>query len=339
MRIEYIFFNLAVASILFCLNGWLGKLQYGMEELSFEYGRISFFDSISQNFSGNFFQKIINPTVYLAAIAAITQGICPRNMVESLWLMIPLFWVIRLLYMILKNRLRILNLKFEAVACLLSLSLGECVFWGLLKNLIEQEEPIWISSTALRDAVWFAILAYLAKVVWNILKRSYSGERLYPQDVLDAYVLKRYDVFSKKYGAYISKQVAERYGEKLNADAQEKLIRIIYAIMIYEDYNRPYLTRILEQVMKVTIKRQRMMTLGVMQAKTKNLISDHESIEIAMEEISRPFLSGDAYPEEQAARAYNQGENYAEEVMAIYNMLDQHIPFGSDAPDNASYKI
>ena len=68
MRIEYIFFNLAVASILFCFNGWLGKLQYGMEELSFEYGRISFFDSISQNFSGNFFQKILRPAQPAASV-------------------------------------------------------------------------------------------------------------------------------------------------------------------------------------------------------------------------------------------------------------------------------
>lgn len=339
MRAEYILFNLAMAVVLFFLNGWLGKLQYGIDELSFEYGSISFFDTDSQNFSGNFFQKIVNPTIFLAVVASVTQGICPLDLVGSLWLIVPMFWGIRLLYMIFKSRLRILNLKWEGFACVLSLILGEGVFWGLIRELIRQEEPIWISPTALRDAIWFAILAYLARTAWMIMKKLYAGKNLYPQEALEAYVMKRYDAFSRKFGTYIEEQVAEKYGEKLSKDDQERFIRTIYAIMIYEDYNRPYPTRVLERIAKATIFRRREMTLGVMQARAKAVISDCESIKIAMETLSGPFLSGEPDPEMRAAEAYNSGENYAREVRGIYDMLNQHLPSDRDAPDNEAYRI
>ena len=339
MKAECVLFNLAAAVALFLLNGWLGKLQFGIDELSFEYGSISFFDTDSQSFSGNFFQKIVNPTVFLAAVASVMQGIGLQDMIGSLWLMIPMFWGIRLMYMILKNRLRILNLKWEALACLLSLGLGEGVFFGLIQELIRQGEAIWISSAALRDAIWFAILAYVARTAWSVMKKIYAGKHLYPQETLEAYVLKRYDAFSGKYGAYITQQVAERYGEKLSRDAQERFIRTIYAIMIYEDYNRPFLTRVLERIAKVTVFRSCEMTLGIMQAKTTKLITDCQSIGIAMEELSRPFLSGEPDPEMRAAEAYNFGENYAREVRGIYDMLDRRLPSDRDAPDNEVYRI
>ena len=339
MKVEFILLNLVLAVILFFLNAWLGKLQHGIDELSFEYGSISFFDTDSQNFSGNFFQKIVNPAVFLAAAASVMQGVCPRDMMESLWLMIPMFWGIRLLYISLKNRLRILNLKWEALACLLSLALGEGVFFGLLQMLVRQGEPVWISPTALRDAVWFAILAYLARGAWMVAKKLYAGKNLYPQAALESYVMKRYDAFSEKYGTYIAEQVAERYGDKLSKDDQERFIRTIYAIMIYEDYNRPCLTRALERIMKATIFRRRRMTLGVMQAKTNKLISDQESIGIAMEDLSGPFLSGEPDPELRAAEAYNAGENYGREVRGIYDMLDRRLPSDRDAPDDEAYRI
>lgn len=96
-------------------------------------------------------------------IAAVMQTYLPAEFIRSLWLLVPLFWIIRLGYMAVKNVILFLNWPYELTAAGLSLVLGEGILWGIIVPLMEDNEGIWIPATALRDALWFAILAYLQK--------------------------------------------------------------------------------------------------------------------------------------------------------------------------------
>lgn len=58
MRPISIGYNVLLALALFLLNGQLGKLQHGISEPLFEYGKLSFMPTSEQSFAGNFFQKI-----------------------------------------------------------------------------------------------------------------------------------------------------------------------------------------------------------------------------------------------------------------------------------------
>lgn len=324
MRPAYIGCNALLAVILFFINGQLGKLQYGISEPLFEYGKFTFESSCPHSFSGNFFQKIVNPTVYLAAISAVAQYFLPAgyaDFAESLWLLIPMFWLCRLIYMIWRNVFVFLNLKYEALALLLSMLLGEGTFFRIILPLLRQGENLWISAAALRDALWYAVLAYVFKTSWDIMRRSFSDQNLYPDARRREIVMNRYRKFSNKYGVYIRESVLAASHGGLPPNVQEQVVSLIYAIMIYEDYNRPKIMRVAEWVLKATIFRCRTMSLGIMQVQTRRLIRDQESIGLAIPKIIAPFLANQNPPIHTAVSQYNCSQEYETEVNAIYDIL------------------
>lgn len=319
--VVFIVCNAGLALGLFFLNILLGKVQYGYSGSLFKYGKFSFMGTEEMSFSGNFFQIIVNPAVYLAVVAAILQSYVSQEFLASLWMLVPFFWCWRLLYMFCKGVLSFLNRRYELAAFLLSLLLGEGVLYGIILPLAEQGEGVWLPVTALRDALWFSILAYLAKTAWDIMSRAFTGENLYPLQRRIRYVEKKYAAFQKKYGAHIQARAAFRCA-KLGQAEREELIRTVYAVMIYENYNRPRLMRLAERFLKRTLFRHRIMSLGIMQVRTDRLITDLESIDLAMELLAAPFLSGDVNPVYEAVSRYNDGEDYPEEAMGILDMLE-----------------
>ncbi len=332
MRLISVGYNILLALALFLLNGQLGKLQHGISESLFEYGKFSFVPTSKQSFAGNFFQKIVNPAVFLAVAAAITQHYLTSDYVESLWLLIPLFWICRLIYMIGRNLFVFLNLKYEILALVLSLALGEGVFFCIIEPLLIEGEQIWISSAALRDALWYAILAYLAKTAWEIMKKSFREENIYSNEHRSKIVMKRHDKLSKKYGNDILTLLSNHSTKPMTVEARKQIIRVIYAIMIYEDYNRPFGIRLVEWTMKATFFRGRTMSLGIMQVQTDKLISSRESIKLAVPPIISTFLTNQNDPIHDSIFQHNPNSNYVEETMAIYNILSKEIPADQDVP-------
>lgn len=132
--------------------------------------------------------------------------------------------------MILKNVFVFLNLKYEAIAFILSILLGEGTFFLIILPLLHQNESIWISAAALRDALWYAIFAYVFKTSWDIMRQSFDGQNLYPNIRRQEIVMKRYDKFSNKYGNYIRESVHNMSNDILSSDVQEKVIFLIYQL-------------------------------------------------------------------------------------------------------------
>lgn len=311
MVYRLLFFNVVLAGGLFFLNSWLGRVQYGIPGNPFEYGKFYFASDSDESFSGNFFLKTVNPAICLSVIAAAVQGRLPDQYIYSLWMLPIAFWVLRFLYMIIKNRIIFLNLKYEFSACFVSLLLSEGIFFLIIRPLLIERGSIWIPTTEIRDAVWFAIIAYLAKTVWDIMKRNFQGDKLYPAEKRREIINKRYDKFSLKYGKLIRSEVENRYA--LSEERRGQLICTVYAIMIYEDYNRPAVIRMFEYVIKFIIPK-RTMTLGIMQVSSNKLISSKTSIKMAIERVSRPFLESSENSVYEAIHGYNRGGDYCSEL-------------------------
>ena len=139
-----------------------------------------------------------------------------------------------------------------------------------------------------RNAVWFAILAYLGKTLWDIGKSFFTADRLYPPHRRQNSIAKKYDKFVRKYGGDITKQVNALYPEA--EGHKEHFLCLFYAVMIYEDYNRPCFFRLLEQALK-RICPAREMSLGIMQVKTRIPITDRESISLAVAKLLTAYLA------------------------------------------------
>ena len=134
---RFFLLNLLLALGLFCLNALLGAIQYRHRGDLFAYGKFSFDPKPEQQFSGNFFQKTVNPAIYTALLCALFQRAGWDALCRSLWLTVPLYWMLRSLYIAAKNRFWLINRRYELLSAVFSLLLGEGVFFGALMPLME----------------------------------------------------------------------------------------------------------------------------------------------------------------------------------------------------------
>mgnify|MGYP004545034295 CR=1 FL=1 len=334
---KIVILNVFLSLILFFLNGLLGRLQYNNSGNLFEYGRFSFSINGSENFSGNFFLKVFIPTIYTSILCAVFQVIGHEEICHSLWLIAPIFWGIRILFIFVRDFFEIINWQYEFYAAIASLLLCEGTLFFIIYPLIDSGISVFIPLDEIRNAVWFAILAYIVKILWNISKTHLDGQALYPVEKQQAVIYSRYDKFSKKYGDYIRILVDESYPDSL--PNKGNFICLIYAIMILEDYNRPKVCRIVEYILKFLLARTEM-TLGIMQVKTKSIIFDLESIHLAVSKLLAVYTQN-FYdnPIEHAIRDYNGSSQYLSDAVSIYNELLYFNSIDSLITDNESYRV
>ena len=190
--------NLTLACVLFLINGLLGKMQYLYRNI-FEYEIFSFEDSYQGNYSGNFFQLIINPVVFVTIICAFLQSNGNTDLCSNLWQVILFFWILRFLRFLIKGRIGFVNWIYEIISFFISNVLGIFLLFNCLLPLIEANKNVFISLENLRDAIWVAIIFYIFKVIWNICKCALESEYVFSDKRKEKAVTIRYKKFYKKY--------------------------------------------------------------------------------------------------------------------------------------------
>jgi hypothetical protein len=81
----------------------------------------------------------------------------------------------------------------------------------------------------------------------------------------------------------------EKYDDLISGTLKNKKLEAIsYSILIYEDFNRPKIIRIIENLL---FRLGRAKSLGIMQFKTDRLISDDESIELGTKKILNEYIA------------------------------------------------
>lgn len=124
--------------------------------------------------------------------------------------------------------------------------------------------------------------------------------------------MKKYKCFKQKYDYIITTDnVNIRY--------------LVYAIMIFENYNRPWIVRKFEYI-KLFLFRNA--TLGIMQVNSKKYISDEESIKkgVVIIENSHKKLPKNIKKDKKIEKIlyeYNCSNKYVNEVKYIYEILQQ----------------
>lgn len=312
-----IILNLILACVLFIINALLGKLQYLYKNI-FKYEIFSFSPISNGNYSGNFFQLIINPVVFITIICTFAQSKGNTDMCINLWQVVLYYWGLRIICYLIKGRVHFINWLYEIAAFCISNLLGIFVLFKCIIPLIEKEEDIFISLESLRDAIWGAIIFYIFKVVWDICKCALKADQVFSEERKEKIVKLRYQKFSRIYDSYIMDEL-----KKLPTQARESedFKNLVYSIMIYEDYNRPPFYRKIEHIIKQIFPKKQM-TIGIMQFMTKENITDLESIKLACKKLANDFFANlDDNPIEKAIFNYNPSDSYCEEVMAIFNIL------------------
>lgn len=314
----YYIIDVIFAFLLFVINGLLGIVQNKYKNNLFEYGCFELNDNDKGNFSGNFFLNVVNPAIYIAILSAI---FAENKIVCSFWSIIPIYWILRLVFKIfIKGQFYFINWYYELVSLCISIILGEGIFYLLVIPLIKSNKSVFIPLEEFRNAVWYSIIAYFAKIIWDISKLFFDGRNIYSTTRMDNIIFKKYQYFQKKYGDDIWEYLGN-YTFDTDSE-QDNFKQLIYAIMIFEDYNRPWLYRRVERIVKKFVPKTKM-SLGIMQVQTEKNISDKESIKLAIEKLYQYFMEDKNDPINYAIRCYNNTQNYLKNIWFILDILEK----------------
>lgn len=308
--------NVALALLLYFGNGVLGKLKSNSKGL-FNYASFSF-DRVSRaNFADHFFQKIVHPAILIAIAASILQHFSFDNVARDLWLVVPLFWVFRIIHIVIWDISAFTNWKYEFTSMLISLLLGEGTLFLIIRPLIDAGESIFIDQTEFRDAFWFAAISYLAKLAWDISKASLAGYSVFPSEKRAKTILKRYHHFKWIYGAQIDIALRDNYKFD-NEHLRDHFLCLLYSIMIYEDHCRPKAIRFVEYIVKL-FRWNKVMSLGIMQVQSEKIISSRTSVVLAIEKLYKVFSTSTGSKRlYYTIIDYNHSFRYYAEVISIY---------------------
>lgn len=150
--------------------------------------------------------------------------------------------------------------------------------------------------------------------------------------------IRRKNNYLKSRLLHFRKNYEDLVNEKIKND---KLKSIAYTIMIYEDFNRPKVARLAENIrFKITGKEY---SLGLMQVQNTQFISDKKSIELGLDKIKKTYnkqlkereldksdvidalLPGASHIEWSMELGiigdYNKGESYAQEVRSLVEKI------------------
>jgi len=303
--------------VLFFLINWIGKHSY-----SIGYIEISIFVKTEEAPALNFLIRVLTPIVYIIIVSTILYYFNLDRFVINIYLVNIYYVIFRLLFNLLTNRGRLLNWyrQFIYWAAIIIISYVTCI------KIISVRSNILPDFTTLANELWIIILIFIFQVTNNIRLSKTATEKRKLN-----YLKTRYNTLKELYGSIIQ-----------NFTNNQILEAITYAVMIYEDFNRPKIVRIIENITFRITKKPR--TLGIMQVKSDRLISDEESVMLGTNKVLEAYSEYlkkinhniSEYYEWSAydfiISNYNGGISYSSEIHRLFTIIKE--TFYKDTTDS-----
>ena len=293
---------------LFFIINFIGKHSY-----SIGYMEISIFVKTEEAPAFNFLIRVLTPVVYLIIVSSFLYYFKFDKYVLNIYLVNIYYIIFRLIFNLATNRKLLLNWYRQFLYWVAIIVLSFFTY----EKIIKIKANILPDFTTISNELWIIILIFIFQIT-NNLRFSKEGT----QKRKDNYLKNRYNYFKKPYGQLIR-----------NITQNEILECIVYAVLIYEDFNRPKIARHIENlIFKLTKKPH---TLGVMQVKSNKLISDFESVKLGTEKIvnsHKKYLETttetenvlvEYFANEFIISEYNAGTSYKEEVTDLTNIIKE----------------
>lgn len=275
----------------------LASIEY--EEISVNYAVFRFKTKEIEHYGINMLIRIFFPIIFIIITSGVLYKLNLDIYVKNIYLVTAMFYIYRWIFIIAVQRRTLLHYWRREFTCfVLSMFISVWVYYGF----IIQTREIFISLEALRDAIWFAIISFFVGLTWNLYKKKFSESYEKRVSIRERYIYSQFNKFKKKYNINLK-------NKKLNA--------LVYAIMIYENYNRPPIIRIFEYIKCFICGHA---TLGIMQVTTNIWITDRESVNKGVEILKKSFYKSKK-DIGKTIKKYNGGTKYSEEVEYIYNIV------------------
>ncbi|MDO4581611.1 MAG: hypothetical protein Q4B96_03390 [Bacillota bacterium] len=315
--------------ILFFLINALGKNMRECGISRMEYAIFSFADTESVSFGLNIRLRVFLPSIYMLILANI-YNVKFQTTPHLIFLMVIWYYVFRWFYIFyILRRKELVNIKSEITVAIIGSALA-CIIYNAL---IASSVNIWVSWEDIKTELWLIVIFFVYELLKTNIDQKIITDEEKSRNRKLAYIKNKYHRLSQKYDNYI-----------IPDNKYDFYYPLVYAIMIYEDYCRPNATRLCERIWaiyKLKIKKQKM-SLGIMQFTTHTIITDDKSVQLAVEmikdEIATYCSDPDNYTNETSDKymkcinkhscvrtvleKYNDGENYKDEVLYIFDRIN-----------------
>lgn len=318
MDIFLVQFTLGV--VLFFLINWIGRHSY-----SIGYMGISIFVKVEEAPALNFLIRVFTPIVYLIIISSVLYYFNLDNYVNNIYLVNIYYIIFRLFFNLITSRGKLLDWYRQILYWSTIIIISYLVY----DKIIRIKENILPDFTTIANELWIIILVFIFQLTNNIRFSQNGTVRR-----KEKYLKSRYRHFNKLYGELIKDQTKN-----------EALESVVYAILIYEDFNRPKVIRLIENMKHRFSNKSH--TLGVMQVKSDKLLSDKESVILGTTKIVnsyRKYLKKNSFEGEEVYEwsvissiisDYNVGSEYSYEVSELSYEIRKI--FYQNSKDNLGY--
>ncbi|WP_234403924.1 hypothetical protein [Neisseria animaloris] len=316
-----ILFNLFFSFLLFFMVNWFGR-----SSTKFGYYQLSFNESEEKPIF-NMLYRSFTPVIFILILSIILNQLNLFYLTKNIYLTVMFYFLIRFIFIFLIERSKITNWAKHILIALISILLAYVVY----KNFIEKRYFPLPTEQEITTALWFAIIGYVYKVINNISMLSSNDSRKIN------YIKHMHNHFSCKYGSVID----EAIGIGLEEMFVEKQKALIYSILIYENFNRHRLHRLIERLFFWTGK---IKTSGIMQVTSETYLSDEDSIKKGANILIGKY--NQVYEKEysntqnkyhffytarrESIKHYNPDQSYIDEVESIHTLLEDIYPKSSD---------
>jgi hypothetical protein len=307
--------HVALAAALFILLSWLGH-----HSLSSGYLALSAFVRTDEAPAFNLVFRVLGPIVFVTLSAALLYWLGLDRHVVSIWMVTTYYCLGRLFYIVLFDRLRLVNWPREALIWIATIG-GS---WVIYDPLISAREHLLPEIKDLKNQFWILIIMFLYATFNNVrLRNGRTVERK------RNYLVHAYSTSREEHGKVIAKLTQEPLPES-----------IAYAVLMYEQFNRPQWIRRIERMLFPFGSR----SLGPMQVTTTTRLSDADSVDIGVQRLMQLYsealadgntkaaakgLSFDAVKNSthrqfviyRVASGYNKDDDYLSGVQEMHHAL------------------
>ncbi len=190
----------------------------------------------------------------------------------------------------------------------------------------------------IRNVLWVGVLVYILKMILGLINKQTTILKNREACDVEKIVHTRQRKLEEKYQDVVREALQKH---KLCNPDKVNLYYLTFAIIIYEDYNRPSTVRALEYCCKLFLKHKEM-SLRIMQYKSETIITSNKSIKLAIKKIYDGFRDDSNKDEKQQLEnivfSYNPDSNYKTQVMNIYpfiNRENEKLLFSNSEPSKA----
>lgn len=326
------------AVVLFVTTGILGNLMYQHKDTLFNYSTFHSYSTDKSSLSGNFILKTFFPSVFIVALSWFLQIFHLDNFTRNIWLIVLYYWIIRMVWLlVIFNRASLTNFAYEATSLVLSVSSAFFVYNIFIEYCISNGISVFLSRDELRSGVAFALLLYAINIVWKILNANglLTRSNIYNDRIILGDLERRTKRLVRKYGSFVRNSLVEQLDEDRLFEKEYFITNLLFSIMIVEDRNRPFLIRKIENIIHNTVRKNKTMTVGIMQVTSSVHLSDKQSILEAIKIILKVMDEYESDPNnrsfedysvaEMVCDAYNQSYEYFSEVEFITQTIGEWL--------------